>query len=100
MFALLVDKTSELVPATGRGAFRLQLQRVLDTATRFAVTQPPDRLQFVVLSLATGEDFHKHPGLQTTWRNIRESGASLQQEMTGWSDDLWAEIDHGRRPAQ
>jgi len=100
IFSLLLDKTSELVPATGRGDFRLTLQRVLATATRFAVTQTPDRLQFVVLSLATGESFHGHPELASTWLNVREHGASLTREMESWSDDLWAELDSGRRPAQ
>lgn len=100
IFSLLLDKTSELVPATGRGDFRLALQRILATATRFAVKQTPDRLQFVVLSLATGESFHAHPGLAQTWLRIREQGTSLTREMESWSDDLWAEIDHGRRPAQ
>lgn len=100
IFSLLLDKTSELVPAAGRGDFRLALQRILATATRFAVAQTPDRLQFVVLSLATGESFHAHPGLASTWRRIRERGASLTREMESWSDDLWAELDHGRRPAQ
>jgi hypothetical protein len=100
MFAMLLDKTSELVPDTGRGDFRTQLQRILATASRFAVTQAPDRLQFAVLSLASGEDFHAHPGLEPTWRNIRERGANLKQEMTTWSDALWTEIDNGRQPAQ
>jgi hypothetical protein len=100
IFSLLLDKTSELVPATGRGNFRLNLQRILATATRFAVTQTPDRLQFVVLSLATTETFHAHPELASTWLNIREHGASLTREMESWSDDLWAKLDSGRRPAQ
>lgn len=100
MFALLLDKTSELVPETLRGEFRARLQRILGKASSLYVKQPSDRLQFVVLSLASGENFHVHPGLQPTWRNIRERGASLKQEMASWSDDLWAEIDNGRRPAQ
>lgn len=100
MFTLLMDKTSELVPDTDRGAFRGTLERILANATRYAVTQTPDRLQFVVLSLATGEDFHLNPRLEPTWRNIRERGASLKSQMAGWSDDLWTEIDHGRRLAQ
>ena len=100
IFAMLLDKTSELVPKRDRGEFRMRLQRILDTATRFSVRQTPDRLQFVVLSLATGESFHEHPGLEPTWRNIRERGASLATEMQGWSEQLWLEIDHGRRPAQ
>jgi hypothetical protein len=100
IFSLLLDKTSELVPSEGRGNFRLVLQRILATATRFAVEETPDRLQFVVLSLATGETFHAHPGLAQTWLRIREQGASLTREMQSWSDDLWAELDHGRRPAQ
>lgn len=100
MFTLLMDKTSELVPEVDRGAFRGALQRILANATRYSVTRTPDRLQFVVLSLATGEDFHLNPRLEPTWRNIRERGASLTKEMAGWSDDLWTEIDHGRRPAQ
>jgi hypothetical protein len=100
IFAMLLDKTSELVPKSDRGQFRVRLQRILDTATRFSVRQTPDRLQFVVLSLATGEAFHEHPGLAQTWRNIRERGASLGTEMQGWSQQLWLEIDHGRRPAQ
>lgn len=79
MFTLLMDKTSELEPGSGRGAFRARLQRILATASQLTVAQTPDRLQFVVLSLACGENFHTHPGLQATWRNIRERGARLEQ---------------------
>lgn len=100
MFTLLMDKTSELEPGSGRGAFRARLQRILATASQLTVAQTPDRLQFVVLSLACGENFHAHPGLQATWRNIRERGAQLEQAMGSWSEDLWVEIDNGRRPAQ
>ena len=100
IFSLLLDKTSELVPATGRGDFHRVVQRILATATEFAVEQTRDRLQFVVLSLSTGESFHAHPGLASTWRRIREEGASLTREMESWSDDLWTELDHGRQPAQ
>lgn len=100
MFSLLMDKTSELVPDDDRGAFRALLQRILLTADGYAVQQTMDRLQFIVLSLATGEAFHLHPALQAMWQRVRAQGASLSQEMESWSDDLWAELDHGRRPAQ
>lgn len=100
IFSLLMDKTSELVPETGRGDFRAVIQRILEVATQYAVTQTPDRLQFVVLSLATGESFHQHPALKAMWQRIREHGASLSKEMNAWSDELWADLDHGRRPAQ
>lgn len=100
IFSLLMDKTSELVPETGRGDFRAVIQRILETATRYAVTQTLDRLQFTVLSLATGESFHQHPALQAMWQRIREHGASLSKEMDAWSDELWTDLDHGRRPAQ
>ncbi len=100
MFSLLMDQTSELVPETGRGDFRVGLQRILEVATQYAVTQTPDRLQFVVLSLATGESFHQHPALKAMWQRIRAQSASLSQEMKAWSDELWADLDHGRRPAQ
>lgn len=100
IFTLLMDKTSELVPEADRGDFRTLLERILRAATRYAVTQTPDRLQFVVLSLATGESFHQHPGLKAMWQRIRNQGVSLSREMEMWSDELWLDLDHGRRSAQ
>jgi Domain of unknown function (DUF4123) len=89
IFTLLLDKTPEVVPDRQRGQFHAQLRRHLATATALAVTQPPDRLQFVVLSLTCGEDFHRNAGLQSTWQAVRERSARLAELMESWSDDLW-----------
>ena len=93
MFALLVDKTPEVVPEINRGAFRGKLARILATASRYSVAQAPDRLQFIVLSLSCGESFHEHPELRDTWRAVRERGASLAKEMEAWSDELWTSLE-------
>ena len=97
MFALLIDKTPEVVPEENRGTFRQKLARILNTATRYNVGQTPDRLQFVVLSLSCGESFHEHPGLRETWRAVSARGARLSKEMEGWSDDLWTSLEESNK---
>jgi hypothetical protein len=100
IFTLLMDKTSDLVPAELRGNFRLRLGQILKRASEFAVEQTPDRLQFVVLSLTCGERFHENLGLQTTWKAIREHHASLSKEMETWSDALWDSLEDSHKALQ
>jgi len=92
MFSILVDKTPEVVASERRGQFHARLRRHLGVATARCVTQPADRLQFVVLSLTCGEHFDLHPSLESTWKSIRESKTSLTGLMKAWSDELWSEL--------
>lgn len=100
IFSSLIEKTPELVPEEFRGQFHLILQKYLDAATRRFVSQPNDRLQFVVLCLTVGEDFDRHPDLDATWRSIRKSEASLSELMKTWSDGLWNELEGLAEPTQ
>lgn len=99
IFTLLLDKTPELVPAERRGEFHARLQRQLEVATTLAVTQHPDRLQFIVLSLTCGLVFYRNAGLLPTWMAIRDQGASLVELMKSWSDELWNELQHSAETA-
>lgn len=93
IFMMLNQKTPELVPKTHLGALHGQICRVLCVADGYGVKTIKDRLQFVVLSLTCGEDFHTDAELQAMWRQILEQGASLSELMQGWSDALWQRLD-------
>ena len=99
IFSTLLDKTPEIVAKKHRGEFHARLQQHLDVATDRSVVQPADRLQFVVLGLTCGADFHRHPDLLPTWRSIQESTASLVELMKTWSDKLWGELQANTKPA-
>ena len=100
IFCALVEKTPEVVPENFRGQFHTILQKHLDAATRRFVVQPTDRLQFVVLCLTCGGDFDRRPDLESTWRSIRESKASLSERMKTWSDELWNQLQALAEPSQ
>jgi len=93
MFLMLCDKTPELVPTAGPGAFHGRLRRSLETASALQVKAAKDRLEFVVLSLSCGEDFHRLPALQPTWQAIAERQESLFKLMQSWDDALWAQLE-------
>ena len=92
VFWQLLDNTPELVPETGRGAFRDHLQQILSRADTLHLETPGDRLQFAILSLGFGDGFYKQPILTTTWRAVA-SGALLEREMEKWEDDVWAVLE-------
>lgn len=93
IFAMLAQKTPEIVPDHGRGGFHATLQRILRTADGLEVKQPRDRLQFVVLALTCGEDFYLLPELQEVWHNVAKYDESLLDLMQNWSDDLWQRLE-------
>lgn len=93
MFTILLDKTSELVPASGRGRFHAELERYLANASRLKVSGAEDRLQFLVMSLTCGERFYAHPALVDTWADVAAGRLSFIQAQATWSDDLWRELD-------
>lgn len=93
IFLMLTQKTPELVPKGGLAAFHARVEAVLQTADSFGIRQSKDRLQFVVLSLACGENFHAVSELQPTWNAIAAQGASLLDLMQDWSDAVWKELD-------
>ena len=92
VFHLLLDNTPELVPKTDRGNFHDQLQRILGVANKLKLTTPNDRLQFSILSLSCGEDFHARAVLTPTWRAIAFGGSTLEAEMKKWTDAVWDDI--------
>ncbi|WP_411834241.1 DUF4123 domain-containing protein [Pseudoxanthomonas mexicana] len=93
VFLMLSQKTPEIVPQSEYGGFHARLCGLLDAADGFGVKAAKDRLQFVVLGLTCGEDFHAVPELQPTWRLVSGQGASLHDLMQGWSDSLWQRLD-------
>lgn len=95
LFQLLWDNTPELVPKSERGAFRNQLQRILHRADTFKLITPNDRLQFAILSLSCGEDFHDRAALKPTWQAVA-ANSTLEAEMKSWTDAIWDAI----QPAQ
>ena len=97
MFSLLLENTPELVPHAQRGYFRDHLSLILARADTRSLDSPNDRLQFVVLSLSCGDRFDEHLGLLSTWAAIGQQKRTLVDEMKGWSDSLWEQLQGGRR---
>ncbi|MGY0611833.1 DUF4123 domain-containing protein [Luteimonas sp. A501] len=94
IFKLLLEQTPSLVPASDRGHFYQDLTGVLDTADGYGVEQLDDRLQFVVLSLSCGRDFHRLACLDETWNAIKDGNARLATRMTDWDDAMWQQLEH------
>lgn len=92
IFAQLLETVSQLVPRHNRSLFHARLQRQLHAATRLNVFGNSDRLQFVVLSLTCGDQFHQHPDLAKTWQAVTK-GASLVDQMKGWTTVIWDALE-------
>lgn len=100
IFTLLWEQTPSLVPQEmQRGDFHLRLVRILQTASGFNVGDLKSRLQFAVLSLSCGEDFHTLSSLQPTWEGVRAGDYVLVDKMQLWGNGVWAELEH-RRPEE
>jgi len=94
IFKLLLEQTPSLVPASRRGYFHVDVSAVLETAGRYGVEALEDRLQFVVLSLSCGRDFHRLACLEETWSAVREGGARLSTRMASWDEAMWEQLEH------
>ncbi|MDB0511937.1 DUF4123 domain-containing protein [Ralstonia solanacearum] len=89
VFSALQETTPELVPdGVRRSELHRQITQALGQATALQVTQAPDRLQFVVLSLQCGEEFYRHPVLAQTWAEVAQ-GAGLEALMQQWPAEVW-----------
>lgn len=93
LYLALLDKTPELVPSDAGGAIHERLSRALRGADARGVSGPVDRLQFLVLALACGENFHRRPELADTWKAIREDGKTLQALMASWTQAQWEAVE-------
>ena len=93
IFKLLVEQTPILVPVEERGKFHAELSTILDTADGYAVTELEDRLQFVVLALSCGSDFHRLSCLDDTWRALKGAQARLSTRMATWDDAMWQQLE-------
>jgi len=96
LFNLLLDKAPELVPADSLGAFHARLKRLLARATQFHVNEEADRLQYLVLALSCGEDFHRSPALSGSWPQVASGDVPLSRAMQQWGDDVWQALEAGR----
>lgn len=93
IFALLLEQTPSLVPARDRGQFHAHLCAILATADRYHVYDLESRLQFVVLSLSCGEDFHHLPCLQELWADLALGKYRMVDRMQLWGDDVWDQLE-------
>lgn len=97
MFMLLTQKAPELVPDVRRGEFHGRLEKGLGLASQLQVDGVTDRLQFLILYLSNGEDFHRLPELDSTWAALRVPGApGLTALMKQWPDSAWEALEAGR----
>ncbi|HBK45384.1 MAG TPA: hypothetical protein DDZ67_02895 [Xanthomonadaceae bacterium] len=93
IFTLLLEQTPSLVPAEHRGQFHSRLCGFLQTADTYRVRDIESRLQFVVLSLTCGEDFHRLPGLAGTWAGVLAGDYTLAERMPLWENRLWNQLE-------
>ncbi|MCT7318769.1 DUF4123 domain-containing protein [Ralstonia sp. CHL-2022] len=92
IFSALSETTPELITGRRRSNLYRALTQALASATGLNVTQAPDRLQFVVLSVYCGEDFFRSPGLAATWHEVAQ-GASLKELMKAWPPEIWKALE-------
>ncbi|WP_269791097.1 DUF4123 domain-containing protein [Stenotrophomonas sp. Iso1] len=101
IFTLLWEQTPSLVPAAQmRGDFYFDLVRILKTATQFNVKDVKSRLQFAVLSLTSGVDFHTIPTLRTTWEGVGSGEYLLVDKMPLWGNAIWEQLEYRRPEAE
>jgi hypothetical protein len=91
-FCALMKIYPDYVPDQQRGDFHRHLNACLDTATQLQITHADDRLQFLVLCLKYGDDFHQLPGLTNTWSTLSQSETRLMTLMLEWPASLQAAL--------
>jgi len=100
IFTLLWEQTPSLVPRPDvRGDFHDHLVRILETASAFNVHDLKSRLQFAVLSLSCGDDFHTVEALQPTWEGVRAGEYLMVEKMPLWGNEVWETLEY-RRPEE
>lgn len=92
IFSALTETTPELIVDRRRSELYRTLTQALTHATKLHVTQAPDRLQFAVLSVYSGEDFYRLPALAGTWSEVAQ-GASLKGLMKDWPPEIWSALE-------
>lgn len=92
IFSAFLETTPELIVDRRRSDLYRTLTQSLARATELQVTQAPDRLQFAVLSVYCGEDFHRLPALAEMWNEVAQ-GASLKELMKSWTPEIWSALD-------
>lgn len=93
IFTLLLEQTPSLVPGEHRGRFHARLSGLLHTADSYRIRDIESRLQFVVLSLSCGDDFHRLPGLADTWAGVLAGDYRLVERMPLWDNELWDQLE-------
>lgn len=99
MFTVLQDRVPELVPQDRLGVFHENLRAHLAVADHYGVHAIEDRIQFLVLSLSCGTEFHRNPRLLPTWEAVRK-GTGLAECMQSWDDLIWLSLEQGTPHAQ
>ena len=92
IFSAFLETTPELTADRRRSDLYRTLTQALVRATELHVTQAPDRLQFAVLSVYCGEDFHRLPALAATWHEVAQE-ASLKELMKAWTPEIWSALE-------
>ncbi|CBJ34482.1 conserved hypothethical protein (plasmid) [Ralstonia solanacearum PSI07] len=99
VFNALKESTPEFVrDGVRRSDLHQQIAQALGRATALHVTQTPDRLQFVVLSLQCGELFFQQSALAQTWAEVAQ-GARLETLMKLWPAEIWEALAPGETDA-
>ncbi|KAB7772573.1 DUF4123 domain-containing protein [Xanthomonas maliensis] len=93
VFFLLLEQTPSLVPTQGRGQFHTRLCGFLQTAAAYRIHDIASRLQFAVLSLSCGEDFHQLPCLADTWAGVLAGDYTLAARMPLWGPEIWDQLE-------
>lgn len=89
LFYLLHEVAPQLIPEKQRGVFHVRLDRILAEARKKKVVAAPDQLQFAILALTCGENFHTNPALQSTWDQVGAGTTTLSNLMASWEEGVW-----------
>jgi len=98
IFSMLCELSPELVPEKKRGEFHAKLKRILAMAQTKRIFDIQDQLQFTMLALSFGEEFHQHQILQDTWKKLNAQTDKLGNLMAGWPDDIWQALEETQLP--
>lgn len=96
IFGLLCEVSADLVPEEARGIFHKRLEHILELTQLKSINDIPDQLQFIILALSYGEDFHELNILQDTWHKIRNQTAKFGQLMADWPDEIWQCLEESK----
>jgi hypothetical protein len=89
IFQMLCEGASDLVPDENPGDFHFRLSSLVAAAHGCGLEKCKDIYQFIVIALATSDQFFRASELDGSWARMRMGMDDFGSVVTSWPDETW-----------